>query len=87
MTCFRVCHGKMSLNSIYTSNKMGFLEAHHGKITLNSIYTSNYIIFRGASLENVMNSMYVHIKLHVYFFFFFWGGGWGGGRRVTGKCH
>ena len=108
MTCFRARHGRMSLNSIYTSNHMIFrgvsLEnviqfhvhiklhvcfffffscthqircllfffffffffwggeggAGHGKMSLNSIYTANYMIFRGASLENVLKILCTH---------------------------
>ena len=117
MTCFRARHGKMSLNSIYTSNHMIFrgvsLEnviqfhvhiklhvcfflfffffscthqitcllffgggeggAGHGKMSLNSIYTANYMIFRGASLENVLKILCTH-QITCFL-----------GGRVTGK--
>ena len=55
---------------------MTCFRARHGKMSLNSIYTSNHMIFRGVSLENVIQ-FHVHIKLHVCFFF---GGGGGAGH-------
>ena len=76
---------------------MTCFRARHGKMSLNSIYTSNHMIFRGVSLENVIQ-FHVHIKLHVCFFFFscthqitcllfFLGGEGGAGHgKVIGKC-
>ena len=68
---------------MYTSNYMfdfffffffwGEGGAGHGKMSLNSIYTANYMIFRGASLENVLKILCTH-----QITCFLWG-------RVTGK--
>ena len=53
---------------MYTSNYLfaffflggGEGGAGHGKMSLNSIYTANYMIFRGASLENVLKILCTH---------------------------
>ena len=68
---------------MYTSNYMFFFfffffgggggGAGNGKMSLNSIYTANYMIFRGASLENVLKILCTH-QITCYF-----------GGRVTGK--
>ena len=47
--------------------------AGHGKMSLNSIYTANYMIFRGASLENVLKILCTH-QITCFL-----------GGRVTGK--